>query len=607
MIRTALAIAFVLTAVQTRGADAGPTEPVAPATRPATGGLRVSAPLSPAESAARHRVKPGYALDLVAAEPLVKSPVAFDWGPDGRLWVVEMDDYPYGADGKMKPSGRVRYLQDTDGDGRYDKSVLFAEDLNFPTGVLPWRNGVLVTAAPDLLYLEDTDGDGKADVRRVLYTGFAEGNPQLRVNSPSYGLDGWVYLANGLASKGTVRSVRTGKEVPVSGKDVRVRPDTGDIEAEAGPSQFGRRMADDGDWFGVHNSFPGRHYVLPERYARRNPEATLPPVASDLGLGANPKVYPLTAGQKRYGTAFFAQAGRYTSACGVAPYRDALLFPPGRTTTAAATSPATPTPATPTPATPTPAAVAVDLFVCEPVHNLVQHLVLTPTGSTYAAARAADEQDGEFLASADEWFRPVYAATGPDGGLWVADMYRFMIEHPDWLPADGQADYRPYFRLGADKGRIWRVRPNGAPPRPLPRLDALPTPELVQQLASPAGPRRDLVRAMLAWRNDPAAVSPLATLADGAPDPLTRLHALCALESAGAVTPAVLLPRLADPSPAVRRQAVRLAEPLVAGSQELLAAVLKLTDDPDAKVRLQHALSIGEWPGDVAGRALGTL
>ncbi len=114
---------------------------------------------------------PGFTVEQVAAEPLVMDPIAFAWGPDGKLWVVEMADYPLGIDGQGKHGGRVRFLEDTDGDGRYDRSTLFLDGLGYPTGVWPWRKGVLVSCAPEILYAEDTDGDGKADRRETLFTG----------------------------------------------------------------------------------------------------------------------------------------------------------------------------------------------------------------------------------------------------------------------------------------------------------------------------------------------------------------------------------------------------------------------------------------------------
>ena len=134
---------------------------------------RLPGPKSPQESLAVMYARPGFRVELMVAEPLVTDPIAFDWGPDGRLWVVEMGDYPRGLDGKGKRGGEVRVLEDTDGDGRYDKSTVFLDDLGFPTGVAVRRNGILVTAAPDILYAEDTDGDGKADRREVLFKGFA--------------------------------------------------------------------------------------------------------------------------------------------------------------------------------------------------------------------------------------------------------------------------------------------------------------------------------------------------------------------------------------------------------------------------------------------------
>ncbi|QOV91360.1 PVC-type heme-binding CxxCH protein [Humisphaera borealis] len=568
------------------------SETAAAATQPAAiSGMRLSKPLSPEESAKLHVVKAGYELELVAAEPMVMDPVAFTWGSDGRMWVAEMSDYPYGSDGKMKACGRVRYLQDTDGDGKFDKSVVFADGLNFPTGLLPWRDGVLVTAAPDMLLLRDTNNDGIADVKEVLYTGFTEGNPQLRVNSPQFGLDNWVYLANGVSSKGEVTSLKTGAKVQVSGRDIRIRPDTGEIETETGTSQFGRKMADNGEWFGVHNSYPGRHFVIPERYSKRNPHASLPQNYYDLGFSANPKVYPLSQGQKRYGTAFFAQSGRFTSACGMTPYRDTLL-------TGAGTSGGTGEPQKDG---------VIHLFTCEPVHNLIQHNVLKPAGSTYVAERSPDELDGEFLASKDEWFRPVYLTTGPDGALYIADMYRFMIEHPDWLPAEGKEDYRPYYRLGEDLGRIWRVKPKGSTLPPIPNLARLSTPELVKALESSNGWQRDLAQAMLVWEKSGNAVLLLQDLALLGKSPYARLHAMWALEGTNNLTTRVAEKAMTDEHPAVRRAAVRFAENRADASPTYMNALRNAITDPDAGVRLQLAYSLGQINMPAAGETLAKL
>src|SRR5262249_49676564 len=157
--------------------------------------------------------------------------------------------YPLGMDGKGQPGGVIKCLEDMDGDGRYDKATEFLTGLPNPTGVMPWRKGVLISAAPHIIYAEATDGDGNADVRKILLEGFGEGNPQHRVNGFDYGLDNWIYGANG-DSGGTIRSTATGKTVSISGRDFRFRPEDGSFQAEAGQTQFGRHRDDWGNWFG---------------------------------------------------------------------------------------------------------------------------------------------------------------------------------------------------------------------------------------------------------------------------------------------------------------------------------------------------------------------
>src|SRR5262249_40633872 len=149
------------------------------------------------------------------------------------------------------------------------------DGIGYPTGVMPWGQGVLVTCAPEIFYAEDTDGDGKADVRRPLYSGFVEGNQQHRVNGLVWGLDNWIYCANG-DSGGRIRSARTGAVVNISGRDLRIRPDDGGLEAETGGTQYGRSRDDWGNWFGGNNSNPMWHFVLADHYLRRNPHLAAP-------------------------------------------------------------------------------------------------------------------------------------------------------------------------------------------------------------------------------------------------------------------------------------------------------------------------------------------
>ncbi len=216
------------------------------------------APKDPQQSLACLQVRSGFRVELVCSEPLVSDPIAIDWGPDGRLWVVEMGDYPQGQDDAEMARGRIRFLEDTDHDGRYDRSTVFLDGLSFPTGVMCWENGVLITCAPDLLYAEDVDGDGKADRREVLFRGFVEGNPQHRVNCLRWGLDNWVYGANG-DSGGIILSLKTGRQVDIHARDFRLRPDTGVLETQTGMSQYGRCRDDWGNWFGGRNLQPSWH------------------------------------------------------------------------------------------------------------------------------------------------------------------------------------------------------------------------------------------------------------------------------------------------------------------------------------------------------------
>lgn len=539
-------------------------------------------PQSPDESLAMHHVRDGFVVELVAAEPLVVDPVAIAWGADGKLWVVEMADYPNGMDGSGQAGGRVRYLQDTTGDGKYDTSTLFLDGINSPTGILPWHQGVLVTAAPEIFYAEDTDGDGKADVRQTLYSGFFEGNQQLRVNGLRRGLDNWVYCAlgshhGGYAAETKILSSKNDTVTHVGGRDFRIRPDEGLLDPIAGPSQFGRNPDDWGNWFGVQNSYPLWHYVLEDYYTRRNPYAAPPDPRKQLLLPANPKVYPATS-EKRFHS--FEESGHFTSACSAMIYRDELLFGRGENQHA---------------------------FTCEPFHNLVHHAVLRDDGVSFHAERAPEEQQSEFFTSEDRWCRPVMAQTGPDGALWIVDMYRYMIEHPQWLPEEGREELKPFYRSGDDRGRIYRIYRKDELPRPIPQLAGLSTEQLVAQLESPNGWQRDVAQQSLVQQQDATAVAPLAKLADGSTSARARIHALCTLDGLKALDADLLERALTDPHPAVRRQAVRLAEPMAAEYPQLIGRVLPLASDPDAKVRLQVACSLGQWQDPRIGPALTQL
>ncbi len=549
------------------------------------------------------RARPGFVVELVAAEPLVVDPVAFDWGPDGKFWVVEMRDYPLGLDNAGAPGGRVRLLKDTDGDGRYDQSTVFLDGLTFPNGVLSWRRGVLITCAPEIFYAEDTDGDGRADRREVLFSGFGEVNPQHRVNGLRWGLDNWVYCANGdfsptrrrgfteaelrqirgpsSGAAGDVRGLtesgasiqchRTGMAVDIRNRDFRLRPETGELDPQAGQSQYGRNRDEWGNWFGCNHSTPIWHYVLADHYIRRNPHVAAPSLRATM-----PRTITFALGRGRNsGSPRRAEGNESTSGCSVMVYRDDLFG----------------------------TAFSGNWFTCEPVHNLVHRGLLVPTGVTFTTRRADDEERQEFLASTDPMFTPAMARTGPDGALWVADMVRHVLEHPHWLPRGWEETLD--VRAGEGKGRIYRVFPEGRRPRQVPRLGELTTAALVATLESPNGWQRDKVQQLLLERRDRSAVAPLTRLVAHGSRPTARLHAMCTLDGLGALTPGLLASALADRHPGVRRHAVRLSEPFLSSDVRLGRRVIELAGDPDLPVRLQVAYTLGAWSSPDAARAIG--
>ena len=544
------------------------------------GGLK-SKPLDVKTSMQRIHVREGYRIELVASEPMVVDPVAIDWGADGKLWVAEMADYPMGMDGNGAPGGRIRFLEDTDGDGRYDKSTLFAKNIGFPNGIMAWRNGVLVTAAPEVFYAEDTDGDGKADRHETLFSGFMTGNQQLRVNGLRWGLDNLVHCASGahhagFGSGNSIFSTKLNASIRLGSRDFRFDPDTGKIDPQSGPSQFGRVRNDFGDWFGVQNSQPLWHYVLADHDMRRNKDVRSIDPRKQVRIPRMPEVFSAKPPQRRFHG--FDHAGHYTSACGIAIYRDDLLFPRKET----------------------------HAFTCEPFHNLVQHHVLEPSGTSYLGERG-DDGPIDFFASSDRWTRPVMARTGPDGALWIVDMYRYMIEHPQWLPKEGQEALRSGYRAGDLHGRIYRVLPQDQTARPIPSVAGQPNRQVIQSLQHSNGIVRDMAHRELRLRgldNDESAEVRAIVVQGSLPE--TRTQALSLLSTTDDISTATVRSAVRDEHPSVRRQAIRVARHFT--ETELVSSeVLSLASDSNPMVRLQLASTIGAWSSVQAGEALATL
>lgn len=531
-------------------------------------------PKSLEEALASFRIRAGFRVELVAAEPVVIDPIAFDWGADGRFWVVEMRDYPLGMDGRGKPGGVVKVLYDTDGDGRYEKAVPFLEDLAFPSSVMPWKKGALIAAAPHLIYAEDTNGDGRADTQKVLFTGFNPGNQQHRFNGFEWGLDGWIYAANG-DSGGTVKSLASGKVISISGRDFRFRPETGEIETVSAQTQFGLRRDDWGNWFGNNNPTWLWHVTLPEHYLRRNPRLAVKSVRHVLANYENStRVFPASPPMVRPNQPQFLN--HVTSGCSPSPYRDDLFGPDFSST----------------------------VFISEPVHNVVHREILVREGAGFTSHRAREEQQSEFLASTDNWFRPITIKTGPDGALYIADMYRFVLEHPEWISPEMQA--RLDLRAGEDKGRIYRIVPEGKVRRAIPNMAEKTPSELVGALDSPNGWQRDMAQRLLAERADQSTGESITQLLSLNHAPQVRVQAIATLGQLRRLAPEALLTALGDPHPAVRCEALRQSEALTA-AESIFPSVAALAMDSDASVRLQTAFSLGAWPPEKAEPVLRDL
>ncbi len=537
-------------------------------------------PFSPEDSLGLLTVPDGFTVELVAAEPLIRDPVKFALGADGCLWVVEMGDYPNGnpdatdsrgnnrADDRPDkqlwdgpPGGRIKRLTDTDGDGSYDEADTFLDGLTFPTGVFPWRDGVVVAAAPEIFFARDTDGDGRADERKTLFTGLHEGNPQHRVSGFTYGLDGWLYLAGASSSK-TIASAISGDKIRTSGRDLRIDPDSGRAVPVSGVSQYGRVRDNWGNWFGNNNSQPLYHFAIEDGYLRRNPFVPSPsPRVFLTEPAATPRVYPTSRTLDRFND--LLTLNRFTSACSPQIVRDGDL----------------------------PADVNGAALVCEPVHNLVSRVMLEPTGVTFHGRRHKSEQQSEFLSSQDNWFRPVHVETGPDGSIWVCDMYRLVIEHPQWIPEAWQAKLDLY--AGHNKGRLYRIRPAGQPPEAAPNLAALSSRELVAQLSRRNGWRRDTAQRLLTERADASVIPAIESLAGEHADPEVRVQAMATLSGLGRFSTEVLIKLLSDRDPRVVAQAIRFGESHIE-NPDVITRLLSLAGHEDLRVRYQLALTLGE-------------
>ena len=529
---------------------------------------RIPPPIDKDDALATIRTRPGIEVSLVAAEPLVQDPVDIAWDATGRLWVVEMADYPLGVDGE--PGGRVRVLEDTDGDHQYDRSTVFLESIPFPNSVLPWKDGALVISAPHIFYATDTDGDGRADRRKTLLTGFDKGNPQHLVAGLTWGLDGWIYSGHG-NGEGGVRG-RDGSHVDLNGKDFRFDPETGNVEGIVGQTQFGRPRDDWGHWFGSDNLRPGWLYALDDRELARNPYIQPPNLKVALtDPPAAGRVYPASRTMSRFND--YDTANRFTSVCNLMIYRGDAMG----------------------------SEFYGNAFVCEPVHNLVSRRALD-LNAPVPGSRVEDETESEFFASTDNWSRPTAIRQGPDGALYVVDMYRLVIEHPEWIPEDWTRKLD--LRDGWDKGRIYRLAPENTELTTGPRLSDLDPTQWIPAFDTLNGWTRDTIHQLTLWNASTALIPEFRRLVLEATHPQARAHALWVLKGLNGLDWPTVAGALEDGDAKVRSQAIRLARGYLSQSPEALDALLRLTDYSQYGIDTELLYALGDTEDPRATEAL---
>jgi putative membrane-bound dehydrogenase-like protein len=541
---------------------------------------RYPGPLSPEESMKKLNVAKGYKVSLFASEPHVFDPVSLEFDEQGNAYVIEMPDYPYEVE-PGKGHGRIRILKDTDGDGKIDQSIIFAENVTEATSMLPWKGGLIVTAAPNILYLKDTNGDGISDTREILFSGFFQNNSEAQVTSLKLGIDNWIY-ANNRGQSGKVVFSRTSdaKPVEVRGADFRFRLDRDVFELETGPGQFGQTINDWGHRFFTENSIHLQQAVIPWRYTHRH--AYMPSTKFNTSITDHeeimfqeiPPAYWRSERSARRNRVFKETnlnriewvEDHFSGAAGGTIYNGDAL----------------------------PQELYGNIFTTDVSGSLIHRDVLSPSeiSPVLVAKRAESEKNREFIYSTDTWFRPVTFSVGPDGYLYILDYYRQHIETPVSIPDDLKAEMD--FMAGSDMGRIYRLLPeNGIYKGVKVDLKNASGLQLVDYLSHKNGWYRSSAQRLLLERQDKTVVQDVISLFLNSPDAITRLHALYVLEGLNALTEKIVKKSLLDAEPGVRENGIILAERYPKTTKLLIPMV----NDPSKRVALQAALSLGQFNG----------
>jgi mono/diheme cytochrome c family protein/glucose/arabinose dehydrogenase len=522
-----------------------------------------SPPLAAGEALKTFFMPPGYRIELVAAEPLVQEPVAMDWDTSGRLWVVEMPGFMANLTGSNEhdPIGRVVVLEDTDADGQMDKRTVFADQMVLARSIKVLEHGVLIAEPPNIWLMSDTDGDLKADQRTLVSDQFGtrDADPQNNANGFLWALDNRMYTAG------------------TADIHLRLKGDRIETAQTLQRGEWGVTADDAGRVYRNTNESAVHVDLVPTHYYARNPNLVRTRGSYERLANGNEDLNVIWPVRPNPGTNRAYQTGidrpdgtllKFTSVCAPTIYRGDRL----------------------------PADLYGNVFVAEPAANLVSRLVLEDDGSGLTARKAYPR--GEFLASTDERFRPVYLSSAPDGTLYIADLYRGIIEHRISI-TEYLRDQILERRLdrGTGYGRIYRVMHETTTRDTTVPLRNATTADLVKALSHPNGWWRDTAHRLLVERHDTSVVPALAALASATGDWKIRLHALWTLDGLDAIDPALVTAALADTQPEIRSSAIRLAERWLGQPGHPIAADLaRRVDDSHWWIREQLAASAGMLP-----------
>ena len=514
--------------------------------------------LTPAEEMATFQVEPGMKVQLVAAEPMVQEPVVITFDEDGRLWVVEMRGFmpTIEGEGENQPVGRVSVLEDLNGDGQMDKSTIYLDSLIMPRALAVVQGGALIAENNSLWMTEDLDGDLQADTKTLVDSDYAaNGLPEHSDNGLWRSVDNWYYNA-----KSRFRYKLVNGEWQRDSTEFR--------------GQWGLSHDNEGRLYYNYNWSQLHADLVPPNYLSRNANHT-PTSGIDEGLTLDRRIYPIRdnpAVNRGYIPGTLDEAGKlleFTAACSPLVYRGTAFL----------------------------SEYQENVFVCEPAGNLVKRNVVTEDGLLLSAYDPHPGQ--EFLASTDERFRPVHLATGPDGSLYVADMYRGIIQHGAYMtPYLKEQTQQRKLDQSINRGRIWRVVPQNWQAPEATNLSELASEELVPYLSHADGWYRDMAQRLLVERRDVGAIPALEELAKNSENYLAQFHALWTLEGLKATDSELLFSLLSEGSSLVRTTALQLLEPLAEEEseiqQQLAKKLLSNSKTSPIELSLQMALSASQ-------------